>query len=158
MIGRLNEKSHHCNDVRNVQAAISDVVPSRSCASTEWHGACPSAGTFRVRLEGPATLWGQLSVSYASETLLTPIHYTPAKSHLAGSLLQSTASYTGFKASRLDHRCCSVFSVHLLDERDACRCCRPEEQESDCKRIRCHDARGLFQELWLQRELLPQIY
>ena len=44
----------------NVQANIQDVVPSRSCASTEWHGACPSAGTFTVRLEGPATLWGVL--------------------------------------------------------------------------------------------------
>ena len=42
-----------------VQATIQDVVPSRSCASTEWHGACPSAGTFRVHLEGPANLWGQ---------------------------------------------------------------------------------------------------
>ena len=41
------------------QATIQDVVPSRSCASTEWHGACPSAGTFRVHLEGPANLWGQ---------------------------------------------------------------------------------------------------
>ncbi|CAL5223952.1 g6555 [Coccomyxa viridis] len=41
-----------------LKASIQDVVPSRSCASTEWHGACPSAGTFRVRLEGPATLWG----------------------------------------------------------------------------------------------------
>ncbi|CAK0738295.1 hypothetical protein CVIRNUC_001022 [Coccomyxa viridis] len=41
-----------------LKATIQDVVPSRSCASTEWHGACPSAGTFRVHLEGPANLWG----------------------------------------------------------------------------------------------------
>ncbi|KAK9902243.1 hypothetical protein WJX75_009231 [Coccomyxa subellipsoidea] len=41
-----------------IKATISDVVPSRSCGSVEWHGACPSAGSFRVRLEGPATLWG----------------------------------------------------------------------------------------------------
>ncbi len=43
----------------HVQATVSEVVPSRSCGSVEWHGACPSAGTFRVRLEGPATLWGE---------------------------------------------------------------------------------------------------
>ncbi|CAL8465945.1 g5481 [Coccomyxa elongata] len=41
-----------------IKATVSEVVPSRSCGSVEWHGACPSAGTFRVRLEGPATLWG----------------------------------------------------------------------------------------------------
>ena len=44
--------------VLDVQAMVSEIVPSRSCGSVEWHGACPSAGTFRVRLEGPATLWG----------------------------------------------------------------------------------------------------
>ena len=42
------------------QATVSNVVPSRSCAATEWHGACPSAGTFKIKLEGPATLWGAL--------------------------------------------------------------------------------------------------
>ena len=36
------------------------MTPSRSCAATEWHGACPSAGTFKIKLEGPATLWGAL--------------------------------------------------------------------------------------------------
>ena len=51
-----------------VQATISDVVPSRSCGSVEWHGACPSAGSFRVRLEGPATLWGEFSIVIYSPT------------------------------------------------------------------------------------------
>ena len=41
-----------------MQARVSDVAPARSCASVERHGACPSAGSFSVRLEGPATLWG----------------------------------------------------------------------------------------------------
>ncbi|KAK9839251.1 hypothetical protein WJX81_004341 [Elliptochloris bilobata] len=41
-----------------LDARVSDVAPARSCASVERHGACPSAGTFSVRLEGPATLWG----------------------------------------------------------------------------------------------------
>jgi len=43
-----------------LDARVSDVAPARSCASVERHGACPSAGSFSVRLEGPATLWGAL--------------------------------------------------------------------------------------------------
>ena len=46
--------------VLGAQARVSDVAPARSCASVERHGACPSAGSFSVRLEGPATLWGAL--------------------------------------------------------------------------------------------------
>lgn len=52
-------QEHHDILMCPVQATVLDVVPSRSCGSVEWHGACPSSGTFRVRLEGPATLWGK---------------------------------------------------------------------------------------------------
>lgn len=46
------------SNILGAQARVSDVAPARSCASVERHGACPSAGSFSVRLEGPATLWG----------------------------------------------------------------------------------------------------
>ena len=56
----------------SLQATVSDVVPARTCAATEWHGACPSAGTFTVKLEGPATLWGVLLLLLHAMNLYSP--------------------------------------------------------------------------------------
>jgi hypothetical protein len=42
-----------------IRGEVTDVTPSRSDGSVEYHGAGCSGGTFRVRLEGPAHLWGE---------------------------------------------------------------------------------------------------
>ena len=62
-----------------LQARVSDVAAARSCASVERHGACPSAGSFTVRLEGPATLWGALTPCNTVCTVRAPLHAAKAK-------------------------------------------------------------------------------
>ncbi len=66
-----------------LDARVSDVAPARSCASVERHGACPSAGSFSVRLEGPATLWGALRgppprASSVLHPCMTPVGQWPS--------------------------------------------------------------------------------
>lgn len=41
-----------------LRGSVADVTPSRSPGSIEYHGAGCSGGSFRVRLDAPANLWG----------------------------------------------------------------------------------------------------
>ena len=45
------------------QATIQDVVPSRSCASTEWHGACPQRWHLQSALRGAGKPLGSASLT-----------------------------------------------------------------------------------------------